>query len=142
MFNLSDTNAQYVLLGSVAISIGLGIFLYREFRKMKTEISELNQTLTDLDNDEQLATNTKAIENVEEQLLQIKQLLQGMTMQRQRSPLQPVPTQPAQRVEITERPNDVEQIPEEVVIDNEECEDGVCPLPTTPVKREPKVLTI
>ncbi len=152
--SLTSGNMPYITLGAVGISIAMCIFLYRELRKMKSEIIDIAKTVHD---NEQLETNTKSIENINEQLTQIKNMLQQMT---RGPPTQPSPNQAqamamaqaaaqaraaqaaqaAQALPTLSEDESPEPESESESESEDECEDGVCEIPET--KKEKKVLQI
>jgi hypothetical protein len=69
-------NMSYMAIGAIGMSLAISIFLYRETRKMKVQLSDIAKSVQD---NEQLTNNTTSIEDMETQLSQIKMLLQRMT---------------------------------------------------------------
>ena len=141
-------NMTYITIGAVGISIALSIFLYREMRKMKSEVLDLAKAVHDNDQQE---LNTKSIENIEEQISQIKNMLQQMTqrsggpspaqlaaMEQARQAAMAAQKLPiiSENTEISENgPDDSNENDSE----EEECDNDVC---LVPKKKDKKVLHI
>ena len=62
---LLGNNINYVTFVGIGISMALSIYLYRETRKMKSDLSDIAKSVNE---NEQLTNNTKSIEGIEEQI--------------------------------------------------------------------------
>ena len=135
-------NMNYVMIGAVGICMALSIFLYREMKKMKIELAEISKSIHE---NEQLINNTKSIEGIEEQITQIKTMLQRMTQRPNGGPSQEQINamklaQAQAQAQARALPVVLEGLPEDSD-EEEECKDGICEMPVS-TKKEGKVLNI
>lgn len=77
---------QYVSVGVAAIAMGICIFLYKEVKKVKTDVIDISDEIKKLQNNEQLEENTKTIQSLEEKVNQIGSLIQHMAIRQQQTP--------------------------------------------------------
>lgn len=165
----SPNMMMYLVVGVAAVSMGVSIFLYREVKKVKTDMTELSKDVKEIKENPELAENTKTIEELNDKVTQIGQMIQHLAMSRspQRQATAPSdrtknphgihvsdvgtilkPPQPVQSVAPVKESVPVE-LPktENTVIHKDdilklECDDdkGICKIPE--VKKEGKILQI
>ena len=86
-----QNNMLYLAMGVAAISLGTSIFLYRELRNVKTEISEIGKVSETVKNtDKKLEENSESVKDLTDKVNQL-----GMMMQRIIGPRPPGPPGPS-----------------------------------------------
>lgn len=140
-----QNNMIYLAMGVAAVSLGTSIFLYREMKTIKSEVSELEKVNKTIKNTEKtLEENSQSVKELTDKVNQL-----GMMMQRILGG--PPPSAP--------RPPDVSKISPKIekkleqnlpnvenskIVnggpDDKNCEDGVCVI--EPTKKDTKILSI
>ena len=131
-------NSTYITMGVVGISLAMCIFLYKEMKGMKLDIVKMSKSIED---NEQLDTNTKSIETINEQLGQIKGMLQQMTRPQQSQAQQQAMAQAqAQQQAMAQAQAQAQAMADKAEVQamadqamqelDNECEGGICPMPS------------
>lgn len=151
----SNNMVQYVSVGAAAIAMGVCIFLYKEVKKLKSDMNDLTDEIKKLENNEQLEENTKTIQSLEEKVNQIATLMQHMAMRAGPKPPSMVTPEPipVTRVSVvTSEVLPVKKDSEESIEDlpgNEntkivnggptiDCEGGICDISTSDAPEDTK----
>ena len=70
-------NILYMLIGAAGISMGASVFLYREMKKLKSDV-EIVQKKSNKETKEQIESNTEAVKSIEMKINQLAQNMQSM----------------------------------------------------------------
>ena len=74
---MAGNNLTYIALGAVGISMGVSIFLYREMKKMKSDIDNIQKKSISEINDN-IESNTETVKNIDQKINQLAQNMQQL----------------------------------------------------------------
>ena len=76
---LGGNNLLYMVIGAAGVSMGISVFLYREMKKLKSDVETI-QIKTSKDTKEQFEANSETIKSIDMKINQLAQNMQGLHM--------------------------------------------------------------
>lgn len=128
----------YFFVGVATVSLGVSLFLYKEVKKVKTDISDISTEIKGFkEQSEAIEENTKLVQGLDDKVNKLGIMLQHTLANKMAPGPSSVSVPPIPKVESeTEVPVEVDNVKSGGPFD--ECEDGVCKVP----KKEGKILEI